>query len=578
MKKFLAKVKHFLQKSTQSVKGFFQRVFRKIASYKLTTLVLMQLKDKWNFSFKNNKRAAIFKLSAYFILFGVLTALCWFIMYFVGTYLHIFIGYRIPLNAMIPVIGILTVFEGVSILIGLTRSLFFAKDNVVLITYPVKSNILFISKLIVYYIDALKKSFMMFVPILIGFGIIYGYGVGFYFLIILLDLFYMAVIVLICGLLAIPACYVLRFIDKFNFVKIFVALALAGAFIYVSIIVIGIIPSNINLMEEYDKFSRSMNNFLFNFSQTFTVLRSITRMFLGTNDGLSMSYASIYTLLGLAIMIGAIALLVVGNAYLSKPFYTKMIATSNISKKPVTKPRKNVRVWNWVSVLKYETLRILRNEKIIIASLVCIIVMPIVSILANKIYCSINTRSTGAYYIYVFNFIFVLIVLFSHNTSTSYIYSKDGPSWPVNKTMPINPKVSLPLRLIYNALISLAIIIPACIIFYNNYKDPMFSLPIMIITLFILSCFHILLSASYDYSHSKNKDKADIGSEIVTAHEMASLGFGFGITVAFLLIMILFHLTGTVGSNIRLLIISILLLGFELWFFLRKIRLTYQEN
>jgi hypothetical protein len=87
-----------------------------------------------------------------------------------------------------------------------------------------------------------------------------------------------------------------------------------------------------------------------------------------------------------------------------------------------------------------------------------------------------------------------------------------------------------------------------------------------------------LLSASYDYSHSKNKDKADIGSEIVTAHEMASLGFGFGITVAFLLIMILFHLTGTVNSNIRVLILSILLLGFELWFFLRKIRLTYQEN
>ena len=253
MKKFLAKIKHFLQKSAQSVKGFFQRVFRKIASYKLTTLVLMQLKDKWNLSFKNNKRAAIFKLSAYLVLFAVLTALCWFIMFFIGSYLHIFIGYRIPLNAMIPVIGILTVFEGVSILIGLTRSLFFAKDNVVLITYPVKSNTLFISKLIVYYIDALKKSFMMFVPILIGFGIIYGYGVGFYFLIILLDLFYMAVIVLICGLLAIPACYVLRFIDKFNFVKIIVALALAGAFIYVSIIVIGVIPSNINLMEEYDR-------------------------------------------------------------------------------------------------------------------------------------------------------------------------------------------------------------------------------------------------------------------------------------------------------------------------------------
>ena len=578
MKKFLAKIKHFFQKSYQIVKGFFQRIIRKIASYKLTTLVIMQLKDKWNLSFKNNKKAAIFKLSAYFILFGMITALAWFVMYFVGSYLHIFIGYRIPMNAMIPLIGILTFFEGVSILIGLTRSLFFAKDNVVLITYPVKSNTLFISKLIVYYVDAIKKSFTMFLPILIGFGIIYGYGAGFYFLVLFLDILYMGVIVLICGLLSIPTCYILRFIDKFQPVKILVALAIAGAFIYVSIIVIGIIPSNINLMEEYDKFSKSMNNFLYNFSSTFTILRSITRVFLGVNDGLSMSYASIYTIAGIGIMIGLIALLCVGNAFLSKPFYTKMIATSNISKKPVTKARKNPRRWKSFSVFKYELLRILRNEKMVIASLICIIVMPIVTILANKIYCSINTRSTGGYYIYVFNFIFILIVLCSHNTSASYAYSKDGPSWTVNKTMPVDPKMSLSLRLVYNIIVSLLIIIPSSILFYGNYKAQMYSLPVFIITLIVLSIFHIVLSASYDYSHSKNKDKADIGSEIVSTHEMVSLGYGFAITVGFLLVMILFHLTATTGTNIRVMLLAIALTAFEIWFFLRKVHLTYQEN
>ena len=578
MKKFLAKTKHFLQKSIQIVKGFFQRIFNKIASYKLTTLVLMQLKDKWNLSFKNNKRAAIFKLSGYLILFGAITALAWFIMYFIGSYLHIFIGYRIPMNAMIPLIGILTVFEGVSILIGLTRSLFFAKDNVVLITYPVKSNTLFISKLIVYYFDAIKKSLTMFLPILIGFGIIYGYGVGFYFLVLLLDLFYMAVVVLFCGLLAIPTCYILRFIDKYQLIKIVVALLLAGAFIYVAIIVIGIIPNNINLMEEYDKFSKSMNNFLYNFSSNFTVLRSITRMFLGVSDGLTTSYASIYTIAGLGIMIGVIAVLCVGNAYLSKPFYTKMIATSNISKKPATHARKNPRHLKPFSVFKYELLRILRNEKMVVASLICIIVMPLVTILANKIYCSINTRATGGYYIYVFNFVFILIVLCSHNTSASYAYSKDGPSWTVNKTMPVDPKMSLSLRLVYNFLVSLAIIIPSSILFYKNYKAQMFSLPIFIITLIVLSILHIVLSASYDYSHSKNKDKADIGSEIVSTHEMVSLGYGFGITVAFLLAMVLFHITGTTGTNIRVMLLAIVITAFEVWFFLRKIHLTYQEN
>lgn len=578
MKKFLSKIGHFFKKAYQIVRDFFKRVFHKIASAKVTTLVIMQLKDKWNLSFKNNKRAAIFKLSGYLILFGVITALAYFIMYVFGSYLHIFIGYRIPLNAMIPLIGLLTIFEGISILIGMTRALFFAKDNVVLITLPVKSNTLFLSKIIVYYVDAIKKSLTLFLPVLIGFGIIYGYGVGFYFLVLLLDLLYMAVIVLICGLLAIPTCYVLRFIDKYRVVKIFLALALAGAFIYVSILIIGVLPTNLNLMEEYDKFSKTLNNFLYNFSSTFTVLRAITRMFLGYNDGLSMSYATSYTLFGILIMLGAIGVLTVGNVYLSKPFYTKMIATSNISRKPAQHEHKNHRSYKWTSVLKYELLRVVRNEKMIIATLVCVVVMPIFTIFANKIYMAINTRPTGGYFIYVFNFIFILIVTCSHNTSASYAYSKDGPSWTVNKTMPVNPKVSLSLRLVYNIVSSLFIIIPASILFYGNYKAQLYSLPIFIITLFFLSTFHVILSASYDYSHSKNKDKADIGSEIVTTHEMVSLGYGFAIVILFLLGMILFDITATVDPHIRMMLLSIAVLGFEVWFFLRKIRLTYQEN
>lgn len=579
MKKFFAKIGQFFRKAYQIVRGFFKRVFAKIGSYKLTTLVMMQLKDKWNLSFKTDKKGSFFKISAYIILFVVITALTFVIMNYMGNNLHIFIGYKIPLNAMIPILAVLTLFEGVSILIGMTRSLFFAKDNVVLITYPVKSNTLFISKLIVYYFDALKKSLTLFMPVVIGFGLIYGYSTGFYFLAFFLDFFYMAIIVLVCGLLSIPTCYILRFIDKYRLVKIIFSLILAGAFVYLAILLIGVIPANINLMEEYDKFSRGLNNFLYNFSLKFSVLTAITKMFLGAMDkSFSMTYLTSYTLFGILIMIGLIGVLVVGNAFLSKPFYTKMIATSNISKKPATHERKNHRFFKTYSVFKYETMRILRNEKLIITSIICIIVMPLFTILANKIYGSINTRPSGQYYIYAFNFLFILIVTTAHNTSSAYIYSKDGPSWPVNKTMPVNPQVSLSLRLIYNEIASLAIIIPSTIIFFSNYKSKLFSMPAFLITLIVLAIFHSVLSASYDYSHSKNKDKADIGSEIITSHEMVSLGYGLAICIGYLLLMIMFRLTATVNPDTRILIIALLLLVFEIWFFLRKIRLTYQEN
>ena len=42
------------------------------------------------------------------------------------------------------------------------------KDSGVLVTYPVKADYLFVSKLVVYLIDAIKNSFVLFVPILFG--------------------------------------------------------------------------------------------------------------------------------------------------------------------------------------------------------------------------------------------------------------------------------------------------------------------------------------------------------------------------------------------------------------------------
>ena len=145
------------------------------ASEKIYTLVMMQLKDKWNFSFKTDKKGTLLKLSVYLLLFVAITVVAYLLMDLSASRFSVFVGNKIPLTAMGPLIAILTLFEGVSIFIGMTRSLFFAKDNTVLITYPVKSDYLFISKIIVYYIDAIKKSFTLFLPVIISFVIIYRF-------------------------------------------------------------------------------------------------------------------------------------------------------------------------------------------------------------------------------------------------------------------------------------------------------------------------------------------------------------------------------------------------------------------
>lgn len=579
MKNFFKKIGLFFKKRFLAVKGFVLRIANKVGHSKIYTLVMMQLKDKWNMSFKYDKKGTLLRLSGKLIVFVVITVIAYFIMDLTTGTLHIFFSSRIPLAAMIPIIGVLTIFEVLSILIGMTKSLYFAKDNVVLITYPVKSDYLFLSKIIVYYIDAVKKSFMLFFPVIISFGLIYGYPLHFYLWALFIDFFYVGLLTLICGILSIPTYFILKFLDKFRVIKIVLTFVLAGALIYGTIALLSVIPTNINLVREYDKFTKGLNEFLAWFGDSFKFSSAVTHVFLGVREGYAMKIYSTYTWAGFLVSLGGIAVLVVANAFLAKPFYNKMIATSNRSNTRQPKQHKNIKLPKMVSVLCYELLRVVRNERYLVSTLTCVVVMPLITLIVNRLYGAFSTDSTGMYLVFVFNFFFILIVVCSHNTTASCVFSKDGPSWTVNKTMPINPRLSLSLRLVYNIFISLLIIIPSSIIFFDGFKGASkYSLTIFMITLFILGVFHNFISASFDYSNSKNKDKADIGSEIVSSHELVSIAFGFLIGLVYIGMMLIFFVTATNKVQERLLFAAILALVIGVTSFLRKVRLTYQEN
>ena len=578
MAKSQGKFLNFIKNCFQKIGGFFRNLKEKTTHNKIFVLVMMQLKDKWNISWKANKKAALIKLVAYLVVFAAMIFIVHLVLDLSASKLGIFMTKRIPLNAMLPIFLVVIFFEGFSTLIGLTKALFFAKDNSVLITYPVKFNYLFISKVIVYYIDALKKSCMLMLPLFISFGMIYSYGVVYYLFVIFMDLIFVAFIVVVCGLLSIPTYYLLRFLEKYKIIKYLFSIAVLGLLVFVTIKVIGAIPSNINLVREYEAFSMNLNRFLFWFREHFFVTTALGQMFFGVLKGLSMKAFSVYSWSVMLILIASTAALVVVNMLLAKPFYRKTISNNSKDSSTGKKARKNSKLFKWLSVLHYEFIRNFRDEKLVISSIICIVAMPLISLFANKVYNSFSTRSLGNTLIYVFNFLFIMIVVTSHNTSSSYIFSKDGPSWTVNKTMPIGPKTSLPLRLVYNFIVSLLIIIPSSIIYFNSNHIGKRSPILFIFILVVLSTLHSVLSASYDYSHSKNKDKADIGSEIVGAHSAISTLYGFLIAIFFGLFIVICSLRGASNLELRALILATVFLGLAVVYFFRNIHLTYQEN
>ena len=344
---------------------------------------------------------------------------------------------------------------------------------------------------------------------------------------------------------------------------------------------------NIKIMNTYAKFAEQVNNFLTWFNNPFKVSSWITAMFCGVQKGPITRLFSWYSLIVPLCIIAALVLLTWLNMVFAKPFYTKMISNTSRRSKVVKKEKTNKKHNKYLSVVLNETLRIVRNEKQIASTIISIVMMPLIILVFNKIYIAIDLSDFGLVLIALFNYFFVILVVTSHNISTSYIYSKDGPSWNINKTIPVNPKVSLLARLVYNTITSFLIIIPACILYASFIpKITVFSLILIIISMILLTFFHSLLSASFDYSHSENKDKADIGSEIVGKHEAVSLLYGLLISLgAAVFLFILYrntislpHLDVSDRIYIRVTLFAIALVAFELFMFTRKIKATFQEN
>ena len=127
----------------------------------LQALVMMQLKDKLDFDFLSSKRTLISKIVFTLLKFIIVTAAA------MGVFkISLMIGLfslsssLVPTYVMVFVFGLIFLLSTLSATLGLMHSLYFADDNKVLITFPVNTNLLFLSKLIVFYVFELLRSYI----------------------------------------------------------------------------------------------------------------------------------------------------------------------------------------------------------------------------------------------------------------------------------------------------------------------------------------------------------------------------------------------------------------------------------
>lgn len=544
---------------------------------KFKTLFFMQMREKTDLTYLKDKKKTLFKVVFSTLYFVAIVALCYVVLYLANRF-HLFSPLNhIPLSVMAVVLFVMFVFNLLSCTLTLTNSLYFSKDNQVLITFPVSPNVLFLSKIFVHFTYELKKTFTFIVPVFLAYGMLSSISFVYYLWMPLMMVLLSALIVFLAGLLSIPMIFIKTFFDKYNYVRIILLLILLGLLTWGVVLIINTIPENIDLIRSWAKVSSAIDTFLKWFSTHFSVVYALTICLCGLFRNFKMIFFTKYTWSVSLIVVGVVGALFVLNYYISRPIYLKIISTRFEYNKSTKTNRPNKVVKSKYSTLLYENLKDLRNTSLVRTTLTLLVVAPIAVLTLNKIYAAINTALFGTNLTIAFNILIILLFVLSHNVSASSVYSRDGESLYMLKTLPDRPQNLLLSRLGYYATTTFVLIGVVLAIFFSFTSMAWIDAVLMFLTIVMYAYIHILVSAEIDFMHPQSALYRTEGLASKNPNETKSILLAFVMSFLLFGISLFFYIKDPINLWLKLFIIVGAVFIYRLYLFCYKAKILFKE-
>ena len=563
----------------------------------LLRLTLFQLKDKIDMSWMKSRKTLIQT-----IVFSVLKFVAVAVIVSGILFLLTKVGF---LNKYHDIIRLFTMFLAVTMFLNLcsstynlSKSLYMADDNKVLITFPVNANKLFFSKLFVYYFYELKRSFLLLIPGIFGFLVFEAFDfksfeVNFLQIIwmIIPVIMLVAIQVLLASILSIPFLYIYRLFKRNQIFDLILVAIGVSAFIFVVVKLINLIPDDIDLDRQWPSMVNGFAKFIETFDDYAYPVNYYSRIFFGEIAGTGTTWNDVhYQLLGFTflralIALGVLTILGLVAFLLIRPFYFTMIyKTFEYDKNPQLVMRKNVKHKKYVTFANKEFKLSFRDFDISGSYIAIYIIVPILLFFMDRVISAISTSMRGNNIAIAVNVLLTILPLLASNSTIATLYSKEGRTAYLTKSNPVNPFIPLASKLLFNLLFCVPSIV-ACSIIFANFS----GLGVLIAVLFSVSVLliqyaHIFYSAAQDIMNPQNEVYATTGSDFNNPNEaratvMAFIG-SFAITVVLYFMLVESNaLHGNyLSAFIRLFVVAAFLFAGFLYLFIKKIQAFYYEK
>ena len=544
----------------------------------LKTLCKMQLKDRINLSFLKSVKQTIFKVVLSLLKFALITAVIYFGFYILSYLRLVSLLPGVPENLFEVIFTCLMLLSIIVCSFGLVKTLYFAKDNFMLLTMPVDRTKVFLSKLIVFYIYEFIRNLNYFLPLLVAYGLINKMPFYYFFWLVLAMFIITLIPVCIGALLSIPLMYIQNFVKSYKFLEYTLVVVLIAGVSVGLILVINSIPANFDLIGTWGTTFWNIQNFLNTFNKIFMPFTWMSIAIVGKRYGISNNLFRLEQWISILIILGGIAIIFGLTYLLVRPMYFHMASTPfEYKKDKVTKtiPNKKQNAF-WSGVVKDFKLNFRTPSKFY--SLVAVIIgLPTSIFLLNKIYSAMDTRLTGTNMSIAFNILLILLIALSSNTMLAHVYSEEGNARYQLKTNPKPQMNSLVSKLVINVIGMTLSILITVIIFASFLKINVLNTILIFVFIESLYLGHMLHSVELDIMNPQTQRYQTEGDNLSNPNDIKSVIFAFLISIIFAFIT---YFLISENMNIvwtKVMLVAVVYMLIRTWLFVNKVKVYYKE-
>ena len=554
---------------------------------KLITLVKMQLGEKLGAKRveKHGSKAFNVLLSVFVAVlkFAMITALC--IAFITVAKMFSIFNYPgyVPQSAISLTFLVMSAFSLLSCTIGLTKSLYYSRDNAVLLTFPCTPNQIFLSKIIIFFIFELIRNLSFIVPVFVAYFLTHGYAMHYYIWMLFGFVFVSLLTVMIAALLSIPGMWLANLFNQHALLQKIVLVILVGSAIVGVFYAINLIPANIDLGQQANYIRRQIRNFLDNYAysdvkaQTLNPVFNMTLVLLGSADFISFSLGA--NLLRLLILLGFIGVFAALAALIARPLFYKMASKPFEFLKKNVRPRKNIVFNKRIAAFINEFLVAMKSSDRIYSNVTILFVTPILIFFLNKVFAAMSIRELGQFMVSTANILIIMLIVLNSNAYAATIFSKEGRSSYLIKTQPTNPFGLLVAKLVPNTVFVTLSLVLTYIVMYSTCGLSGLDLFYLLGGIWFIYLAHLILSAEFDIMNPQNEVYATMGSSESNPNETKSIIVAFIVSFATsALVFIILQMHEPYNLYLKMMLVGIAAFIVKAFTFYQNVKLYYKEK